>query len=192
MKDINDFQLTANVTVRQTREWMAKRDETSKVELVKLIHYRFSKRYLKHLSEINSGFLKMAIACLTIETLESFRQGKTNTRGVGKQMFRDFFSREKKLFPDFDSIYCCFYLDIRCGILHQAETNNAWRILRDSSPIVDKKERTINAVKFVESLEQALNNYIRELEANAFNSQIWKNALIKLEDICNNCAIRKK
>jgi hypothetical protein len=194
MKNINDFKLTANVTVGQAREWMAKKDEASKVELVELIHYRFSKRYLKHLSKISSGFLKMAISCLTIETLESFRQGRKDTsgKGVGEQMFRDFFRHEKTLFPDFDSIYRSFYSNIRCGILHQAETNNAWRILRDSSPILDKKERTINAVKFVESLEQALDNYISELKADDCNSTIWKNALIKIQDICDNCAISNK
>src|ERR1700743_2496452 len=107
MKDIIDFQLTAKVTVGQARQWMVQKDDAAKIELIELIHYRFSKRYLKHLSKIKSGFLKMAISVLTIETLESFRQGRKDTsgKGVGEQMFRDFFRHEKSLFPDFDTIY---------------------------------------------------------------------------------------
>ncbi|SIO41517.1 hypothetical protein [Chitinophaga niabensis] len=190
MTDVNNFLLTENITVGQTKQWIKNKNEQSKENLIKLINHRFYNRYVKHLKKIDSGFLKMAISCLMIETMESFVQGKKNTKGkgVGLKMFKDFFKRESKLFPNFDSIAVDFYSNIRCGILHQAETTNAWRILRKDS-LLDKKNKTVNATKFVLALNKSLGNYIKDLERNDFNSRIWKNAIVKLEDICENCKV---
>lgn len=189
MATINDFLLTDKVTVGQTRQWIKNKDENAKEKLIELIYHRFYNRYLKHLKIIDSGFLKMAVSCLMIETLESFRQGKKDTKGIGQKMFKDFFQTESNLFPDFSLIASDFYSNIRCGILHQAETANAWRILRKDS-LLDRKNKTINATKFVSALNKALNNYIEVLKNNDFNSLIWKNAILKLEDVCENCKTR--
>ena len=188
MKNINDFLLTGDVTVGDYKKWSAEKDDNAKIKIIRLIHHRFNNRYVKHLKIIDSGFLKMAVSCLMIETIESFRQGKKDTKdkGVGKQMFKNFFETEEKLFPGFKEIYSDFYYNIRCGILHQAETNNAWRILRKDA-LLDKNEKTINSTKFVNALEKALNNYVEDLKSNDFSSTIWKNALLKLDDICENC-----
>lgn len=188
MKNINDYKLTDNVTVGQARQWMTKKDKESKENLVKLIHHRFYNRYVKHIKDINSGFLIMAVSCLMIETLESFIQGKKNTKGkgIGLKMFEDFFDREQELFLGFTQISADFYSNIRCGILHQAETTNAWRIRRDGA-LLDKTNKSINAKKFIKSLEKSLENYVEELNTNDFNSLIWKRALKKIEDVCKNC-----
>ena len=103
-------------------------------------------------------------------------------------MFIDFFSREDRLFHGFKDIASDFYKSIRCGILHQAETTNAWRILiEDNFNLLDKTNRTINATKFVNALKISLNNYIDELKTNDFNTPIWENAILKIENICENC-----
>lgn len=187
---VDDFLLTETVTVRQARQWMKDKDDNAKVSLIKLIHHRFFNRYVKHLNDIDSGFLKMAISCLMIETLESFRQGKKDTkeRGVGLKMFKDFFAAEERLFPGFKDIATDFYYSIRCGILHQAETTNAWRILRREH-LLDKSKRAVNATKFAKALEKSLNNYVDSLKGNDFEATIWKNALFKIEDVCENCNV---
>jgi hypothetical protein len=189
MKDTNDFLLTYDVTVGQARQWIREKDPHAKTHLISLIRHRFNRRYVAHLLAIDSGFLKMAGACLMIETLESFWQGKRNTDGLGKQMFVAFFHREKLLFPHFDGIAVDFYRHIRCGILHQAETTNAWRIVRKGD-LLDIDNRAINAKKFVVALKGALHNYIKSLQEHDFNSRIWKNALLKIKDVCDNCEIR--
>ena len=188
MKSINDYKLTDDVTVGQARQWMAKKDLASKESLIKLIHHRFYNRYVKHIKDINSGFLIMAVSCLMIETLESFIQGRNNTKGkgIGLKMFNDFFDREQKLFPEFIEIADEFYSNIRCGILHQAETTNAWRIRRDGV-LLDKTNKSINARIFIKKLEVSLDNYIDELKSKEMNSQIWKRALKKIENVCQNC-----
>ena len=191
MKDIKDYKLTDSVTVGQLRTWLAKKDDSAKQKTIELIDHRFTNRYIKHLKEINSGFLKMAISCLTIETLESFKQGKKNTKGKGADMFKHFFKTEKTNFPGFAEIHDDFYENIRCGILHQAETTNAWRILL-VGPLLNESDKAINAKKFEEALGKSLNDYINKLKIEDWSSDLWKHAIVKLEDICDNCSVKTK
>lgn len=191
MKDINSFKLTNNVTVEQAKEWMRLKDENSKAELIELIYHRFENRYVKHIKSPNSGFLKMAVGCFVIETLESFKQGIEDTTHKSGDMFRDFFSSEREFFPGFKELGKDFFKSIRCGILHQGETTNGWRILLKGE-LLNLSERSINASKFIESLEGALSRYIQNLRDSDFDSDIWRNALKKLEDIIINCGIRRR
>jgi hypothetical protein len=105
-------------------------------------------------------------------------------------MFNDFFSSEQEYFAGFKEISPDFYKSVRCGILHQGETTNAWRILRKGE-LLNLSERTINASKFIESLEKTLNRYIQSLKDSDFDSDIWKNALTKLDDIIKNCGVSR-
>lgn len=186
MKDVKNYKLTANVTVGQCKHWMGKKDDFSKDKMIELVHHRFYNRYLKHAKSADSGFLKMAIACLLIETIESFKQGLKNTKGKSSKMFQDFFHSEKRHFPGFDAIHKDFFDNVRCGILHQAETTNAWRILLDG-PLLDLSEKQINADQFVQGLEYSMTEYIDRLREHHFTNKLWKNTLFKLEDICDNC-----
>jgi hypothetical protein len=186
MKNYHDFQLTSNITVGQLNEWLSSQSDDSKENMLKFIHHRFNNRYVKHLKQIDSGFLKMAVSCLMIETIESFRQGKKDTKGKSAKMFEDFFRTEKAIFPGFEEIHSDFYTSIRCGILHQAETRNGWRILR-REVLLDKKKKTINATKFVVAVEKSLEQYINNLKSSDLSSSIWKNALLKLKYISENC-----
>ena len=38
-------------------------------------------------------------------------------------------------------------------------------------------------------LEKSLENYTNSLKNEDFNSNIWKNAIFKLEDVCENCKV---
>lgn len=190
MKAVNDYKLTRQVTVGQLRNWLVKRDDFAKKKTIELIEHRFTNRYVKHLHLIDSGFLKMAVCCLTIETLESFKQGKKDTNGKSRKMFRDFFETEKINFPGFAGISDDFYENIRCGILHQAETTNAWRIVK-SGPLLEVASKAINAKKFVEALAGSINNYVSQLNVEDWSSSYWKHAIMKLEDICDNCNVKK-
>lgn len=55
------------------------KNSDSKERIINLIDHRFQNRYIKHVKEIESGFLKMAIACLMIKALESFKKGENDT-----------------------------------------------------------------------------------------------------------------
>jgi hypothetical protein len=186
MKEIDKYKLTSNVTVGQLLSWMAEKSDHSKSEIVKLIRHRFENRYLKHIDSVDSGFLIIAVSCFVIETLQSFREGEPDTSRIGKRMFNNFFNDNQDNFSGFHEISDEFYKDIRCGILHQSETTNAWRILKNGK-LIDKTEYSINADLFLKSLYKSINKYIDDLTHSDFNSKIWKNAIIKLTDICENC-----
>lgn len=188
MSIFENYKLTRNVTVKELQTWIAAKSDNSKKHIIDLIEHRFENRYLKHIKtkEVDSGFLIMAVCCFVIETLQSFREGIPDTNGKGRKMFKNFFNNDKDFFPGFYELGSQFYTDIRCGILHQSETKNAWRILRKGK-LLDTTEYSINADLFIQALDKSLNKYLDELRYNDFNSKIWENAILKLQDICENC-----
>ena len=61
----------------------------------------------------------MAIDCLLIETLQSFRDGLTNTKNKSKKMFERFLTSSESFREHFSKDEAVsFYYDFRCGILH--------------------------------------------------------------------------
>src|ERR1700748_2006811 len=104
MKKVEDFLLTSKVTVGELRTWMNLKDEESKERIIDFIYHRFNERYIRHVKPVKSGFLKMAVSSLMIETLESFKQGIDDTTGQGKHIFKCFFESEKANFSKFENI----------------------------------------------------------------------------------------
>lgn len=160
-------------------------------KIAKGIYQRFSERYLNPItsSENPHGFTMMAIACLMIEALESFRNGWPDTRefGAGKRAFKSFFESHEAFSP-FLPYVDIFYKGIRCGILHQAETTHGWRILRSGDLLVVSGDfLTINAEKFVCALSDALDLYKQELLASEWGGPRWEALRIKMERVCDNC-----
>jgi hypothetical protein len=153
-------------------------------ELGHFIVERFEERYFKPIEDSASkhGFTILAVCCLVIETLESFYQGLADTKKSSARMFRDFFRRDTSL-RVFDSLDDWFFLNIRCGILHQGETRGGWRILR-SGPLLDRKAKTINATRFLRELRKAVMAYSAQLK---IDDKSWSNFRRKMNAICVNC-----
>jgi hypothetical protein len=123
----------------------------------------------------------MAVGCLVLETLESFYQGIGDTKNQSRKIFREFFARDTplKVFGGDDD---WFFKDIRCGLLHQAEARNGWRIGR-SGPLLDTKAKKINATKFLIELRRAVDGYARALN----DDQQWALFKRKMKAVCKNC-----
>ena len=99
MKDPKKYKLTDSVTTGQLKFWISDKNEKSKLSIIELIRHRFKNRYLKHIQPpFDSGFLIMAVCCLNIEALESFREGKANTKGNSRTMFKIFLIIMKNIF----------------------------------------------------------------------------------------------
>jgi hypothetical protein len=143
--------------------------------------------------ERKNGFYIMAVSCLLIETLESFWQGwettephkdvaGQNIRGKSKEAFRLFFARQHRfgVFAGTD-----FYKRVRCGILHQGETTDGWKILR-SGPMFDG-QKTLNAVRFHNHLRLAVFDYVQELQNARPGSSVRDNFDKKMQSVINNC-----
>jgi len=173
--------LSSSMTVAKYKDLEKAGDRKS---LAHFIQQRFEERYFSPVEDSPSknGFASLAVSCLVIEALESFYQGKASTKDSSKQMFRDFFERDTplKVFASHDD---WFYYDIRCGILHQAEARNGWRVLRNGS-LLDCGGRTINATRFLRALRRTVAEYAQAITAD---DTLWGKFQLKMEAVCDNC-----
>ena len=194
-----------------------KNDQAAKKIILCLIEHRLEHRYIRPLLHIptdyKSGFLMMAAACLLIETLQTFYDGKNESKDdnedkadkvVGSEVaFIRFFLKNDAFFPNLRTFFplstvkerngkqkqkCKFYKQIRCGILHQAETTGACRILREG-PLFSRDANSIkiNADLFVKAVNDSLIKYIDLLRVEDCSSHLWKMARQKLGYVCKNC-----
>src|SRR3990172_5336187 len=142
-----DVELARGYSVARYRRLEAAKN---KQEIARLISRRVTERYLAPTlakQNLKHGFSSMAIGCLMVEAVESFRQGWLDTKDRSKAAFCSFFDAHDQFAP-FRGHAERFYYDVRCGILHQAETRGGWRILR-SGPVFDPSGRVINATAFL-------------------------------------------
>ncbi|MCL4510632.1 MAG: hypothetical protein M1470_06125 [Bacteroidetes bacterium] len=176
------------ITIANYEGMLAAKD---KIAIAQMIYHRFHGRYVKpflfeneeYRKRYKSGFAMMASACFLIESLESFYHGWEHTRNRGEEAFEKFFNREFafKGVPPKD-----FYKNIRCGILHQAETTGGFRILR-KGVLFDPENRIVNAEKFLEALEESLRAYRQKLLESEWDDKIWDNLRVKMRYIIEHC-----
>jgi hypothetical protein len=134
---------------------------------------RLQTRYLEHIRAIlprkTSSFAVLALDSILIETLEQFRRGTSKTPwGKGQEYFESFLTK-----TDFSERFDVgsaglFYVTIRCGLLHQAETAGTSQIKRSGNiPVVtcnaDGSGIHINTRSFHELLEKVIRKYAAEL-----------------------------
>lgn len=124
----------------------------------------------KEIQDLKHGFATMAICCLMIETLQSFRNGWSNSRGKSELAFCQFFDQNSN-FIEFRGQSSNFYKSVRCGILHQGETTKGWRIRRKGF-LFNQETKTINATKFHQQLFISLENYSSDLKNSEWDSEI--------------------
>jgi hypothetical protein len=156
------------------------------------------------LNERGYGFSIMALCCLLIETLQCYREGlpatgtaehaklEGTTRKLtvpphcalpapreARDVFQAFFSAPQNpaLFPGVDGLD--FYENIRCGLLHQAQTKKGWRIVV-TGPLWDAGGKILNRNEFVEATEKCFQHYLSELRLSPWTEDIWISASRKI------------
>ncbi len=211
------FSRNPRISLADVRGWIERQkqgDETVKVPLIKFIDHRLRGRYITPLQNVEprkyrSGFLMMASACLLIETLQAFREGKNQSEVGSEAAFIRFFEEHGKYFSGLRNCFpvvlkkdkhgvpvrdkqgnavkkCAFYKHIRCGIFHQAESTGGYSIVRDQSDLFDLAEQTVNADEFIDEVETCLDKYLNELGSSAVTSERCNKAADKLTYICDN------
>lgn len=173
----------------KVRDYERDRDSQppNQIAIADAIRERFIDRYISPAkSTPRRGFTMIAVACLMIEALESFRQGWETTDRQSEAAFC-FFIDASEPFKDFRGHAQAFYTHVRCGILHQAETTGGWRIRRDNSPLFDPVALTVNAERFLEALEQVLDNFCQRLKTAAWDGPEWKKVRDKMNAIVRHC-----
>lgn len=129
--DIDSTKLSSRFTISGYRKLESSLDREG---IADYLLERFTERYIEPFRGVKKhGFSLMAISCLMIEALESFRLGWSDTDRKSQKAFESFFqqcSMQGSELGVFAENTADFFKNVRCGILHQAETTSGWRILR--------------------------------------------------------------
>lgn len=187
MHNPDHTKLTKTITVARYRELEKAGDRAA---LGEFIIERFHERYFEPIVDAPTrhGFTLMAIGCLVIEALQCFYEGRKDSKGKGGKgesgaMFDAFFKRQTDLKIFAEGKKGWFYKDIRCGILHQAETVGGWRVRR-SGKLLDTAEHTINAKRFIGLLQASVADYANQFQTD---DELWKKFCKKMDAVCKNC-----
>jgi len=125
-----------------------------------------------------------------IETLQCFKEGEPETPPRGHSKLFERFFEDNPVFQIDEEIGENFYKEVRCGILHQAETKKGWKICRHG-PVVSVGTKTINATKFLRELKNSLDKYCEDLKATEWDEPdgLWCNFLQKMHALIKNCGV---
>jgi hypothetical protein len=182
-RDLEDVLLATNFSVAHYRGAVADKD---KKKIAGFVERRFRERYIRPVSGYGRhGFAIMAICCLMIESLISFRRGWSASEEKGDRVFAEFF-RTNDPFKPLEAVAKHFYGHVRNGLLHQAETTGNWRIRRNGGRLFDQETKTIEADRFRDAVDDALRSYCMELRTEDWESSIWISLRRKLDSICRN------
>ncbi|HEX8334671.1 MAG TPA: hypothetical protein VF622_18750 [Segetibacter sp.] len=189
-----DKKISANYRASQWSPQLADRYSASWSTKIDIIKDRFESRFINPVSALiyhndaaikrNCGFVVMSIDCLLIETLNQFFLGlrKTNDKYYpgntnpnykwNWQAFRDFFTYST-FFPAFkadEKLTEEFFSQVRCGLLHQAESKfNSLINLKHAEmviPIVEgdwRKGIVINRNLFHHAVKNEFEKYLSDL-----------------------------
>jgi hypothetical protein len=182
LPDPEETELAPGFRVKDYKQALKNEDRDT---IANAIVGRFLDRYIEPVKAKKHGFTIMAISCLMIEALQSFREGWQNTKGKSELAFCRFFSQNDR-FNAFQKHSGPFYIRVRCGILHQAETTGGWRIKR-IGPLFNPALLTINATHFLDQLEAVLNEFRNSLKTAEWHSEVWKRVRAKMNALCDHC-----
>ena len=142
------------------------------------------------------GFSIAAIQCTLIEFLESTRQGlKYRYLRNGEQLGPNEYSSSKSIFVaflrtrepfsnTFDNISAVdFYAGVRCGLLHEAQTKNGWKIWAKGPDgiVADVKERIV----YRDNFQSALLSYVESYkDILLLDAEIQSAFVRKFDSLC--------
>lgn len=197
-----------DITVGQVQTWL---NNSNKNELIDLFFNRFYGKYLKpfdfpdsqYKKTYKNGFAIMTSCCLLIETFVSFSEPTFRDNNFKSERCFGFFFLKNIEFKSFTKdgltieqykdltrkplknkgIPYDFYKNVRCGLLHNGETRNGWKISRNG-PLFDKNNKRINAVKFMAGLIDVIKNFQQDLHNSDIEQDlIWRTYKDRLNDL---------
>jgi len=160
------------------------------------------------LSNKGEGFAIVNLQCSLIETIESFYngwifkypdgyylreiRGKPISGVKNKDIFIEFFKKRDPFNGEIDGFD--FYLNVRCGLLHETQTKNGWRILgkhHNSGTFYDQDEndKIIYRTNFQEVINKVIENYkMAIIKGKPYGlipvAELRANFVAKIDHIC--------
>lgn len=142
-------------------------------------------RTLIHEDVNKNGFAAMALCCLLIETLLQFREGFPQTPDRQNRRWYTDFLRTQLGHIFNQHMANRFYKDIRCGILHSAQTKNGSCLTFGTdytARILGNDVMMVDVQGLYHEMDQYFRRYCNEL-MNDYNSDLRKNFINKMDDI---------
>jgi hypothetical protein len=103
-----------------------------------IFHDRIQNRFLEPInrlrdvpesSDLSFGFAMLALDCLSIDTIQSFREGRTKgSEARTAKAFVEFFRGSERFCFSSRRMIDEFFDAIRCGLIHDGETRKGWRL----------------------------------------------------------------
>ena len=134
-----------------------------------------------------NGFAIMALNCLLIETLIQFKDGIRQI--PPKQNQKEYASFLCAAFPnDFENqeVAKRFYQDIRCGILHSAQTSNKSRLSDgyfNTAARIEESVLVVSVARVTEILKEYFDSYSNKL-LNPKENELRENFVKKMRFVC--------
>jgi cation transport regulator ChaC len=172
----------------ETQEWS---------EVLDAFQRRIEERFLRPIIELlkvydqdlvstRPGFAILALDCLLIDTIQSFREGRVSTNEVSTAVsFRNFLSRP--IFNSFSNRDRQEFIHyVRNGLLHNGETRGDWKVnIRHQTMLFadpNTGSRTINPRLFHAAIVEEFEAYRDELEVGS--PECRKRFLRRMDAIC--------
>ena len=152
---------------------------------VDIVRDRLEGRFLRFvdswLADPFSGFIVLAVDSLLAETIQQFRAGETNGKGKSAKYIRAFLSGPR-FQPYFDEDATNrFYVDIRCGLLHQAEAKEMWLVRRGQKAMLQELPAgngyIIDVPRFHAAVRESLEDYCLDIvdpSCGDLRTKLWK------------------
>lgn len=155
-------------------------DVAAWAEVVAAVRRRIDERFLQPITTLTNttgtegivpGFAILALDCLLIDTIQSFREGRETTgKNSAARSFGSFLKRAR--FSCFSSNdRSAFYHYVRNGLLHNGETRGDWKVRTDTSEMLTRvagtNERVLNRKLFHEAIVEEVVDYFHDLAAGA-------------------------
>ena len=156
---------------------------------IDILRSRIQGRYFDQIEILSgdicaNGFTIMALNCLLVDALYQFKGGLKDSKANNKKNYSGFL--QSALSEAFDAQMAdCFYNDVRCGILHSAQTGNKAR-LTDNNDYIVRMEGDILLVsvqRFSRRIRDYFDDYIHGL-FNRRNKTLRKKFIKKMNFIC--------
>lgn len=182
-------------------------------EVVDLLDSRLETRYFKPIERIlkmsptnGEGFAAMALICSLIEFLQSCYEGKTYENGLKKETklkygasgskFKAFLEQHPPFKPLFTKSLAKqvgkaktfaddFYINVRCGLLHEAATKNNWliKVEKGSTDFVDLSNES-NKIIYRDQFVQAIRDFVKDYKSQIMNNEQDLNKRYLRDSIC--------
>ena len=157
---------------------------------VAILKDRIEGRYINQIdllsNDVNAnGFTIMALNCLLIETLFQFRDGEEETPRPNSKTYPAFLLQEFSTAFINQKTAKSFYKNIRCGILHSAQTKDESRLSdREDITVTFEGNTLIVSVKGISSLLKTYFEHYLQRLVDPNEVTLRNNFINKMKFVC--------